>query len=107
MDLYVGENTHMIELTGLTLQPDGSKVNGATVTADIREKDSGDRPTGLSSEISLTADQNTDGRYDGTLDASVELGLYTQYEVTVTADNGTESAEWTEVVVATEREFND
>lgn len=105
MHLYIGENTHMIELTGLTLQPDGSKVNGATVTADIREVDSGNRPTGLSSDITLSADQSTDGRYDGTLNASVELEKYKAYNVTVTADNGTESAEWVEEIVAEERDF--
>jgi hypothetical protein len=104
MNLYVGENTHLIELTDLTLQPNGNVVSNATVTADIKDHED-NRPTGLSGTITLSPDANTAGRYEGTLDASVELELSKQYDVTITADTGSYSAEWTEEITANRRDF--
>jgi len=104
MHLYVGENTHLLEVNDLKLQPSGNVVNNATVKADIKDQD-GNRPTGLSGQLTLSADPNTGGRYDGTLDASVEVELHKQYDVTITADTGSESAEWIETIIAEERDF--
>lgn len=104
MNLYVGENTHFIELTDLKEQPNGTLVNSATVKADIKDHD-GNRPTGLTGEITLSADTSTAGRYTGTLDASVELEEHKQYEVTITAETGGANAKWTETITAEERDF--
>lgn len=99
--LWAGDNTHYIELSELKLQPSGDYVNDATVEAYLLKD--GEDVTGAGNPISLSADANTDGRYEGTIPADAEINANERYEIRVVADNGTEKAEWEESVNARDR----
>jgi hypothetical protein len=92
IDLFVGQNTHVIELSDLRLQPQDRLVDDASVRATLTDL-TGDVPTNVPDPITMPAVEGESGKYRGTIPADADLTNGEYYVVTVTAVDGSTSLE--------------
>ena len=104
LNLYEGNNSLDIELSGLKLRSDGSYLNGATVTCDIEDVN-GDRISGTPLPLTLSYETGSNGNYSAVLDSASDLVAGRVYTVRILAISGSNKGEWTFQTVAKTRPF--
>ncbi len=85
LPLYVNSD-NLIQLDALTLAADDSYVNDATVTFTLKDAD--EAVVSGASAISMGYVEDSDGKYQGTLQSTVSLSAGLKYLLDMTATSG-------------------
>lgn len=104
VNLYAGDNTIRVTLTGLKNESSGAYINDATVTCTIYTASSATEVTGETWPVSLTA-AGSGGDYAGAVSADSVITAGSAYTVKMNVTSGTNKAEFQETVTAKTRGF--
>ncbi len=101
-ELYAGNNDSLLSLIGLKNGADETWINNATVTAELRDSQ-GVLVPGMSWPETLSYIAGSDGNYQLSLDAALNLAAGHYYQLRIIVDAGGLSAQWDISIQTTHR----
>ena len=102
VNLYAGNNTILVELTGLTNDRTDAEINDATVECTITVTRTGEEVTGETWPVVMDA-VGSGGDYQATISADSDIDAGVEYTITIAITSGTNLAEFSETVRAKAR----
>lgn len=102
--LYTGNNTHSVEVDGLTNESDGELIDDADVSVTVYKSDGVTAVAGPAWPVTLTA-LGDGGFYSGTFNAYDNIEERCKYIIKISIESDGNYAEFSREVMAETRKF--